>query len=106
MMARMLVERPTPLRPSNETISPDWTLKLTPCRTWLLPYQAFRSRTSSIGESRAQVRLPNRRVLADLHRRAGGDDLAVHQHGDAIREPENDAHVVLDHHQPAAFGDA
>ena len=37
MTALMLVERPTPLRPSRATISPGCTLKLTPWRTWLLP---------------------------------------------------------------------
>src|SRR5438105_9580909 len=105
MMALMLVERPTPLRPRSATISPGCTSKLTPCSTWLLPYQACRSRTSSIGEFRPQVCLAHGRVLADLRRRAGGDDLPVDQHGDAVGEPENHAHVVLHHHQRLALGD-
>jgi hypothetical protein len=37
MIALMVVERPTPLRPSRLTISPSWTLKVTPWRIWLLP---------------------------------------------------------------------
>src|SRR5581483_892841 len=105
MIALMLVERPTPLRPSRATISPGSTRKLTPWRTWLLPYQACRSFTSSIGEFRPQVRFAHGRRLADFRRRPGGDDLAVHQHGDAVRQAEDDAHVVLDHHQRLPFGD-
>ena len=37
MMALMVVERPTPLRPSRLTISPFCTFRCTPCRMWLLP---------------------------------------------------------------------
>src|SRR5208282_1664362 len=34
-----------------------------------------------------------------------GDDLAIHQHGNAVGKVENDAHVVLDHDQGAALAD-
>jgi hypothetical protein len=37
MMALIVVERPTPLRPSRLTISPSPTANVTPCRMWLLP---------------------------------------------------------------------
>jgi hypothetical protein len=37
MIALIVVERPTPLRPSSDTISPLPMPNCTPCRMWLLP---------------------------------------------------------------------
>src|SRR6185437_12050891 len=86
-----------PLRPRRLTISPARTSSRTPRRMWLLPYHAFRSRTSSMGFPQgAEVSLLHRGVAADLLRRAARDDLAVYEHRDAI------AHVVLDHEQRLA----
>src|SRR6185312_9415326 len=49
-MARMVVVRPAPLRPSSVTTSPRLTLRSTPCRMCDSPYQAFRPamRSSSV----------------------------------------------------------
>src|SRR6266478_3284428 len=44
-----VVVLPAPLRPSKVTTSPAFTLKLTPCRMWDSPYQAWRSCTDSTG---------------------------------------------------------
>ncbi len=40
-------------------------------------------------------------IVADLVRRTRGDDGAVDEHRDAVGQPEDDAHVVLDDHQGA-----
>ena len=40
---------------------------------------------------------------ADLRRRAGGDHLAIDQHGDRVGEVEHHAHVVLHHDQRLAL---
>src|SRR6185312_1305520 len=103
MIARRVVERPTPLRPRRLTISPARTSSRTPRRMWLLPYHAFRSRTSSTGFPQgAEVSLLHRGVAADLLRRAARDDLAIHEHRDAIGQIEHHPHVVLDHEQRLA----
>ena len=39
MIAFSVVVLPAPLRPSRVTTSPRRTSKLTPCSTWLSPYQ-------------------------------------------------------------------
>src|SRR5712691_1677591 len=44
----------------------------------------------------SQVSLDHARIGLDLSRRALGDLLAVVEHGDAVRHPHHDAHVVLD----------
>src|SRR3954462_6708250 len=94
MIAFTVVERPTPLRPSRLTISPALTSSVTPCSTWLLPYQACRSRTSSMGGG-SEVGLAHLHVSADLGGRAARDDATVDEHRDAVGEPEDHAHVVL-----------
>jgi len=38
-------------------------------------------------------------VGLDVRRRIARNDLAIDQNRDAVREAEDDAHVVLDHHQ-------
>src|SRR6185436_17273785 len=90
MIAFTVVERPTPLRPRTLTISPSRTSRLTPSSTWLLPSKARRPRTSRM-RGGAEVGLAHLRVGADLGGGAGGDDLAVDQHRDAVGEPEDDA---------------
>src|SRR4051812_11930497 len=95
MIALIAVERPTPLRPRRLTISPRPTANVTPCRTWLLPYQACMPSTSSMREARAQVGFAHGGISADLLRRAGGEDPAVDQDRDAVGEPEDHVHVVL-----------
>src|SRR5690349_2718638 len=108
MIALQVVERPTPLRPSKLTISPSPTARSTPCRMWLLPYRACRSRTSSIMPAssccnRPEIGLLHGGVAADGSGRIRGDDLAVDQHGDAVGEAEHHAHVVLHHEQRLGF---
>ncbi len=44
----------------------------------------------------AEIDLAHARVIADRLRRAVGQHLALVQHDDPGREPENDLHVVLD----------
>src|SRR3954469_15397239 len=94
-MARIVVVRPAPLRPSRETTSPWPTLMFTPCSTCDSPYQAFRfsmrrrSAAMSVGtlEDRigcAHVGLDHLRIARDLGIRAVGDDRAALQHRDAV----------------------
>ena len=88
------VDLPAPLLPSRATISPRPTSRLTPLRIWITPYPAQRSRTSSTGAPAlqprrgavAQIGLDHARVGRDRRRRAVGDDAAVAQHVDALRE--------------------
>src|SRR3954469_21747206 len=97
MMARSVVVLPAPLRPMTQTASPAATVSDTPCRMWLRPYQALRSRTSSIALDRlAEIDAPHLLVRADVVGRALGEEPAVVQHQDAVRDAHDELHPVLD----------
>src|ERR1700761_619893 len=96
MIARIVVVRPAPLRPSSVTTSPSSTWKSTPCSTCDSPYQAFRPLISrkgvdmfSVGSDElglrgAHVGLDDLRVLRDLGVRSFGQQRAALQHGDGV----------------------
>ena len=54
----------------------------------------------------AEIGLAHRRISTDLVRRAARDDFAIDENRDAVRESEDDAHVVLDHDQGLVLGNA
>src|SRR5574343_290597 len=107
---------PEPLRPSNATISPLPTAKFTPCKTWLLPYQACRFSMRNIsmspcllsglfvGHSGAQVGFLHFGI--GPHRLGGvkSQHLAINHHRDPVGQTEHHAHVVLHRQQGLAFG--
>src|SRR5437762_1548477 len=118
MIARIVLVRPAPLRPSSVTTSPSSTWKFTPCSTCDSPYQACRSLTSSkrlfaaismrSGEfdiRAAHVGLDHRRVLRNLLVRPFGERRAALQHRDRVGDARDHAHVVLDHQDRAVGRD-
>src|SRR5471032_135462 len=99
MMARIVVVRPAPLRPSSVTTSPSSTWKSTPCSTCDSPYQALRPlisrngvliryllsvRADQLGLRRAHVSLDHRGILRDVGVRALGQQRAALQDRDRI----------------------
>src|SRR5487761_2183591 len=84
MIDFMVVVLPAPLRPSNVTTSPSCTLKSTPCRMWLSPYQAFRPFSSSIGGP--QIGGDHLGVLRHRGVVAFGQHAAAGQHGDCVAQ--------------------
>src|SRR5690606_35372331 len=109
MMDFSVVVLPAPLRPSNVTTSLGFTTKLTPCRTWLSPYQASRSRTASSGVSasagsdicRSDIGLDHPRVFRHRGIIALRQHLATGEHRDRVRKRGDDREVVLDHQDGA-----
>src|SRR5258706_6996532 len=99
--------RPAPLRPRSVTTSPLWTVRSTPCSTCDSPYQAWtpETRRTSSAMSRPHVRFHHLRVGRDLGVRTLREDGAALQHRDAVANPRDDAHVVLDHEHGAPNGD-
>src|SRR5215210_92681 len=97
MIERSVVVLPAPLRPMTQTTSPAATVSDTPCRMWLRPYQALRSRTSSIALNRlAEIDAPHLLVRADVVGSALGEEPSVMQHQDAVRDAHDELHAVLD----------
>src|SRR5262245_35646755 len=97
MMVLSVVVLPAPFLPRRATASPAWTVSDTPCSTWLSPSYASTPSTRSTAASVPEVHAAHVGVLADVCRRALGEDLAVVQHGDAVGDAHHDLHVVLDH---------
>src|SRR5690606_23282129 len=93
---RSVVVLPAPLAPMRQTISPSLTSNEMPLMAWITPKWTFRSLTSSIGRLLSQVGLDHQRVVADVLGRALTDDGAVVEHVDALADPHDEAHVVLD----------
>src|SRR6185436_14348824 len=91
IMALSVVDFPAPLRPNSATTCPAPAWKLTSYSTRARPYPADSPRTSSV----AKVDLAQAGIGADQVRRALGDHLAEMQRDDALREAEDDVHVVL-----------
>src|SRR4029079_14253630 len=107
MMALSVVVLPTPLRPSNVTTSPAFTVKLTPCSTCDSPYQASSpstvSSTLGSGMTGTEIRFAYGRIGRHRLVVALGENLAAGQHGDAVAPGGDDAESVRDH-QDGAFG--
>src|SRR5438552_4912208 len=139
MIERIVVDLPTPLRPSRQTHSPVVTSIETPNSTRDRPYAVWMSRTASSGaltvwQPRGAPRLrrgaserwgvwgagsgppttigvspalseidaPHLGVRAHVGRRAVGDHEPLVQHGDLLRDGEDDLHVVLGEQQRQA----
>src|SRR5581483_1684480 len=95
-MALSRVVLPAPLAPTTATIWPAGTSKETPRSAWMWPYASSRSCTSSrLGSVLAEVCLDNNWVGLDLGRRALGQLAAEVQHGDALANVHDQAHVVF-----------
>src|SRR5512137_888830 len=101
MMARSVVVRPAPLRPSSVTTSPWFTCRSTPCRMCDSPYHACRSLISravamsvpdpfKLRGGRAHVGFLDRRVAGDLGIRPFGEHRAARQHGDRVGDARHD----------------
>src|SRR5262249_5927078 len=103
MIDRMVVDLPTPLRPSRHTHSPAWTSMVTPKSTRDSPYAVWISLTSSNGALNADLRsMPlseidatHLGIRADVGGGAVGDDPPLVQHRDLLRDREDHLHVVL-----------
>src|ERR1044072_2824505 len=91
IMALRVVDFPAPLRPSSATTCPAPAWKLTSYSTRARPVPEESPRTSSP----ANVHLAEAGMAAAEVRRALGDHLAEMQRDDALREAEDDIHVVL-----------
>src|SRR5215831_5054979 len=110
-----VVVLPAPLRPSRVTTSPEWTLKLTPCRMWDSPYQASRFWTFSTwrasaavdlagasailtsGMTSSQIGFLDALVLGEIGVIALREHLSAGQHGDDVGEIGDHAQIMLDH---------
>lgn len=96
MMARRVEVLPAPLRPTRATISPSSMLNVKSWTTWLGPYQALSFWTSSIAIVLPQIDAADLRVGLNRGRRAVGDEPAVMQHEDPVRQAEDHLHLVFD----------
>src|SRR3569832_2034216 len=86
---RISVDLPTPLRPSRATVSPSPTVRDSPCKTWLSPYQACRFSTSRAGGlciGASDIGFAHGGIFAHLGIGAFGDYLAARQHGDLVAD--------------------
>src|SRR3989442_7416813 len=106
-MARSSVVLPAPFEPMSATISPRRTSSDTDQRTWTSSYAASRPSTSrrrgsatafpASAVARAEIRVDDARVPADLRRRSERDALSVVEHQDASGDAHDGLHDVLDH---------
>ena len=103
MIERTVVVLPMPLRPISVTISPGAMASDMPNSTWLQAVAGLDVvdlEQRGVSHARrlllAEIGLAHLGIGADRLRRAGGDDAAVDQHGDAVGEREHRLHVVLD----------
>src|SRR4051812_29244682 len=97
MMVRRHVVLPAPLRPSSMVREFGATLKSTPCRMWYCPMCVW----TAFSSSRSGTRDAEIGFLHDWHGdhfggHALGDELALMQHHDAVRERAHHIHLVLD----------
>src|SRR5216683_1412599 len=98
---------PAPLRPSSATASPCPTRREAFRTTVLPPYATHRSSTisrSAVLVGSTKVDLLYAMVGANLGRRPVGNDDAVVQHRDALRDCEDHVEVMLDEHQGHLIG--
>src|SRR3984957_20640134 len=123
-----VVVLPAPLRPSNVTTSPAFTLKSMPWRMWDSPYQASRFCTSRIfppvasrevgfvavaasaiftsGMTGPQIGFLDPLVLGKVGIIAFRQHMSAGQHGDDVREIGDDAQIMFDHQDGVFRGDA
>src|SRR5436190_22087322 len=87
---------PAPLGPITATSSPSPTSRETSQTAGASPYEMARCRASSNDMDPAQIDLDDPVVSHHLVREAGGDDLALVQHHDTMRQLEDGADQVLD----------
>src|SRR6266508_2031814 len=93
---------PAPFAPISATSSPSRTWRSMPRSASTAPYATRRSLTSSMGRLSteaivlAEIGLHHARVRPDDRGRALGQLLSVLQHGDPIRDPHHEVHVMLD----------
>src|SRR5215470_20404238 len=102
-IARTVVLLPAPLAPKRQTSSPWSTRSETPWSTSTAPYATRTSSSVSKDLVRPEVGPDHLGVPLDRAGRALGDRAAIVEHDDAVAEPHDQVHVVLDqeHAQPA-----
>src|SRR5688572_16777220 len=93
VIAARSVDLPAPLGPRSATVSPAATSRSTCCSTAAAPYRALTDLSLSM---LAEIGVHHRRVGADALRRAFGDLGAEIEHHHAVRERQQEVHVVLD----------
>ena len=102
MIERTVVVLPMPLRPMSVTISPGAIAERYAEQDLAQPVAGLDVRDlEQRGASHdrlllAEIGLPHLRIGPDRLRRAGRDDAAIDQNGDAVGEREHRLHVVLD----------
>src|SRR6202795_5235890 len=99
MMVRIVVVLPAPFRPSSTVTASSRTRRDTPCRMWCWPISVWTSSTSSraAGMRRASVvRRLDGGIGAHRLRRPVGDEPAVLEHGDRVRQRHHHVDLVLD----------
>src|ERR1700730_11810821 len=95
MMLFLVVVLPAPLRPTRHTVSASPTVSRTSRRTWEGPRKVLTRSSSSMGVRPQHVR-GDLGVVADLIRRAVGEDRALVHGDDAGAIGKDHVHVVLD----------
>src|SRR3974390_1840094 len=95
-MARRAVLLPAPFAPIKATSCPAFTSSEMPRSAVTPPYPQTRSRISSMHRSLSEIGLDHCRIIPNDLRRSLGDDSAVVQDDDAIRDAHHHRHVVLD----------
>ncbi len=102
-IVRSVVDLPAPLDPMRVTISPSSTVEADPAQGMDRPVVGVDvleleecHRSSLLGCAAAEVGLDDSWVGADLGGAPFGDDLAVVEDRDAVADPHDDPHVVLD----------
>src|SRR6185436_7021752 len=103
-IARSSVDLPAPFGPTTPTSSPSSTRSDTPFRICALSYLTQRSFTSSSDMLCTQISLDHLFVLHDVGGRPVGDDLAVIDDDDAVRDRHQLLQLVLDHEHRGALG--
>src|SRR5579872_6978719 len=118
-MARRVVVRPAPLRPSKVTSSPWFTWKSIPCRMCDSPYKACSPATfryspgwagldwaglaSGLSIAGPHIGFDDLRIGGHLRVASFRQDRAPLQHGNLVAQVGHHPHVVL-HHQDGAMG--
>src|SRR4051812_23000461 len=100
-IVRIVVVLPAPLRPSKTVTRSRRTVTDTPCRMWCCPMSAWTSPTSRTASgsdtgAAAEIRGLDLGVARDRLRRVVGDEAAVLEDGDRVRERHDHVDLVLD----------